>query len=307
MRILMVGAGATGGYFGGRLAEAGRDITFLLRPGRAEALRERGLQILSPHGDTTLRPALLTVDELRAQPQTFDLVVISTKSYQLAGALEDIAPAVGPETMVMPILNGMAQLAVLNERFGAEHILGGSVRIISDLDAAGRVHQMTKLGEWSYGEQNGERTERILAVDAALCGAGFESLLQPAIIATLWQKWWILASMGAVCVLARGTIGQAAQAPYGTRFTSAVVQECTAIATANGYVPDPAMLADHMQRMTDPKASITSSMYRDMLKGAPVEADHILGDLLSRAQGVATPLLTAAYIQLKIYEAQRGS
>lgn len=305
MRILMVGAGATGGYFGGRLAQAGRDINFLLRDRRAAQIAEQGLTIRSPHGDAHVQPRVVTAKELQQTPAIFDLIVLTTKSYQLAQAMLDIAPALGPETMIMPILNGMAQLQTLNEHFGAARVLGGSVRIIADLDEAGCVHQMTKLGEWSYGEQNGARTQRIAVVDAALRDAGFDALLQPDILATLWQKWWILASMGAVCVLARGTIGQAVQAPHGTAFTTAVVQECTTIATANGYPPNPAMVADHMRRMTDAQANLTSSMYRDMIKGAPVEADHILGDLLQRTNGTAAPLLTAAYVQLKVYEAQR--
>ena len=308
MRILMVGAGATGGFYGGKLVQAGRDVTFLLREGRARQIRDGGLQILPHHGDPiTVHPKIVTAADLRTHPQTFDLIVISTKAYQLAGAMDDIAPVLAPGTLLLPILNGMQQLAILDERFGAEIVLGGSVRIVSDLDEAGRIHQMNALDQMSYGERSGERTQRILAVDAEMRDAGFEAILQPDIIDALWQKWVILASMGAICILARGNAGQVAVAPRGPEFAQAVVAECAAIATANGYPPDAALLAAHTRRMVEPGSTLTSSMYRDMTKGAPVEADHILGDLLDRAGGIAAPLLTAAYVQLKVYEAGRNA
>ena len=307
MRILMVGAGATGGFFGGKLAHAGRDITFLLRERRAAAVRERGLEVVTPDGSFTVKPKVLTAEQLHAHPETFDLIIISVKSYQLDAAMEDFAPAVGAGTLLLPILNGMRQHASLQTRFGTEHVLGGSVRIVADVDEKGRVHQKTKLEELSYGELSRERTPRIEHVDREMRDAGFDAVSQPDILATLWQKWWILASLGSVCVLARGTIGQAAEAPRGPEFALAVVKECTDIATANGYMPNAAMLAEHQGRMLERGSPLTSSMYRDMLKGAPVEADHVLGDLLDRASGVAAPLLPAAYVQLKVYEAGRTS
>lgn len=305
MRILMVGAGATGGFYGGKLVQAGRDVTFLLHERRAEQIRARGLEVRTPEGGFTVHPKILTSKELRDSPQIFDLIVISTKAYQLEAAMEDFAPAVGPETMLLPTLNGLAQLAILDARFGSEHVLGGSVRIASDLDEQGRVLQFTDLGELSYGERSGKPTARLLAVDAAMRDAGFDAKLQPDILSTLWEKWWFLSSVGAICVVGRGTIGEVAVAPRGPEFVHAVVAECAAIATANGYPPVPAALASHLERMTDVGSTLTSSMYRDMHKGAPVEADHILGDLLARANGTAAPLLTAAYVQLKVYEARR--
>ncbi len=303
----MVGAGATGGFYGGMLFRAGRDVTFLLRERRAQQIREHGLQIVTHTGEhITVHPPTITAEELRQQHASFDLIVISTKAYQLEGAMEDIAPAVAPRTMLLPILNGMGQIDTLSARFGADCVLGGSVRIVSDLDKEGRIVQMNPLDEMNYGEVSGERTARILAVDQLMQAAGFSAILQRDIIATLWQKWWILASMGAICVLARGTIGQAATVPHGSETALAVLRESTGIATANGYVPNEAMYQQHVARFTDRASSLTSSMYRDMTKGFPVEADHILGDLLDRAKGASAPLLTAAYVQLKVYEAGRS-
>ena len=308
MRILMVGAGATGGFYGGLLVNAGRDVTFLLRQGRARQIRERGLEIVTHGGESlTLHPRIVSAEDLRRGAEPFDLIVISTKAYQLEGAMDDIAPAVGPHTMVMPILNGMRHFAALDARFGAERVLGGTVRVVSDLDPQGRVLQMSPLDEKSYGERSRERSPRILAVDAALQDAGFSAMLQPDIVATLWLKWTILASMGASCVLARGNAGQIAVAPRGPALARAVVEERAAVAAANGYPPATGFVDMHAARLAEPGSTLTSSMYRDMVKGAPVEADHILGDLLDRASGVAAPLLTAAYVQLKVYEAGRAA
>ena len=301
----MVGAGATGGYFGARLVQAGRDVTFLLREQRAQGMREHGLQILSPRGDVTVHPAIVTAGELREQHEPFDLICVSTKAYQLKSAMADFAPVVGPQTMILPMLNGMRQLAILDDRFSAAQVLGGSVRIHADLDAVGRVQHQSALSEFSYGERSGQRTERIEAVDQVMQGAGFEAILQPDILATLWQKWWILASLGSTCVLGRGAIGEVAAVPHGPEMARALVKECTDIATASGYPPSQAMLDEHIERLTLSGSRMTSSMFRHMIKGAPVEADHILGDLLEHANGVAAPLISAAYVQLKVYELTR--
>src|ERR1700742_4047779 len=113
VRILVVGAGSTGGYFGGRLAQAGRDVTFLVRPARAASLRDEGLRIISPHGDFTVTPKLVTADALGG---AYDLVLLSVKAYALAAAMDDMAPAVGPETMILPGVNGMLHIDELIER-----------------------------------------------------------------------------------------------------------------------------------------------------------------------------------------------
>ena len=308
MRILMVGAGATGGFYGGLLSLAGRDVTFLLRARRAEQIREHGLEIVLHTGQRhTLHPPVVTATDLGNAREPFDLIVISTKAYQLAAAMDDIAPSVGPDTMILPILNGMQQLSLLQKRFGAQHVLGGTVRVVADMDQQGRVLQMNALDEMSYGELSAERTDRIEAVDREMKGVGFTAILQPDIVATLWQKWWILASMGTICILARGTIGQAATVPYGQALARTVLDECTATAAANGYPPNPAMLQEHLERITQPSSTMTTSLYRDLCKGAPLEADQILGDLIKHAQahGIVVPLLTAAYVQLQVYQAQR--
>ncbi len=308
MRILIVGAGAVGGYFGGRLALAGRDITFLVREQRAEDLRS-GLHLRSPHGNVTLQPNLLTAAQLASAPQPFDVVLISTKAYSLTGAMQDFAPAVAPHTVIIPLLNGMRHLDDLSARFGAQQVLGGSVRIIGDVVDANTIEQRTDLGELTFGPRAdvaGQSTRFDLqALHRELSAPGMVTLLVPDALVILWQKWWILASMNGICALSGGTLGQAASTPHGPQFCTGVLHECTSIAQSNGYPPQPHMLAEHQARLADLSSPLTTSMYRDMQRGFAVEADHIFGDLLQRANGVDAPRLHAAYVRLKVYESMR--
>jgi 2-dehydropantoate 2-reductase len=300
MRILIIGAGAVGGYYGARLAAAGRDVTFLVREARAAQLRAIGLQVISPHGDLSLTPKLLLASEIK---EPFDLILLSTKAYSLDAAIKDFAPAVGPKTMILPLLNGMKHLDKLVARFGEDPVLGGSTTIVADVDNEGRIHQMELLHNFNFGERDKSITPRIQAVAATLANAGFDDKLCPDILAVMWQKWTMLSAMGAITCLLRGSIGAVAAAPGGTETALRIIAETAAIAAANGYPPPPPYLDMVNTRLTKPGSPLTASMYRDLHKGARVEADHILGDLLARGQahGVVTPLLQAACVQLSIY------
>lgn len=304
MRILMVGAGATGGYYGGRLAQAGRDVTFLVRGRRLEQLKKDGLQIVSPLGDATVQPKLITAAEL-PQAGLFDLILISTKAYSLDSAIHDFAPAVGPDTIILPLLNGMRHLDVLSDRFGRERVMGGTVRIVADMDEEGRVHMLTELDELTFGELDATRTPRADQLYKELAVFGYQTTLSGNMVAALWQKWWILATMGCVGVVSGGTVADMMATPRGGELARAILAETTSIAAANGYPADDKMLASQTKRMTDPTSTLTSSMFRDYSRGLPVEADHVLGDLLARAKGVLTPLILGAYTRLKVYEAKR--
>jgi 2-dehydropantoate 2-reductase len=309
MRILVIGAGAVGGYFGGRLAAAGRDVTFLVRAARRAQLQQGGLQIFDPYGDVMVQPKMLLAEELNANPVAFDLILVSTKAYSLDAAMEEFAPGVGSETVILPLLNGMRHLDALDGRFGAERVVGGSVQIIGDMDAEGRVHSLGRLHDLNFGERDKSVTTRIQAIDSILREAGFEANLKPDILAFMWQKWTLLAAMGAMTCLLRGSVGAVVAAPGGLETTLAIAAECVAITTANGYPPTEAFHAVMMKRLTEIGSSLTASMYRDLQKGAPVEAEHILGDLLARGKkhGVEAPLVRAAFAQLSVYSASLKS
>ena len=301
MRILIVGAGAVGGYFGGRLAQAGRDVTFLVRPARAKQLRQDGFRIISPHGDAVLTPKLVSATEIDAP---YDLMFLSVKAYALEAAMNDFAAAVGPETMILPVLNGMRHVDLLTKRFGEHPVIGGVCLVATEIDDAGRIVQLADMQQLLYGERNGETTPRLQTLDATLQGAGFDARLSTDIMQAMWEKWVQLASLGAITCLMRGTIGEIVAAPGGAELSLKVVDESAAVATACGHKPSEAILSRHAAAMTAPGSPLASSMYRDLRKGAPVEVDHILGDFIERgsAHGVATPLLKAAFVNLRVYQ-----
>jgi 2-dehydropantoate 2-reductase len=301
LRILIVGAGAVGGYFGGRLAQAGRDVTFLVRPSRAKQLSQDGLRIISPHGDAVLSPKLISADKIDAP---YDIIFLSVKAYALEAAMNDFAAAVGPETIIFPVLNGMRHIDILTKRFGEHAVIGGVCLVAAEIDHQGRIVQLADFQRLVYGERNGESTPRLKALDATLQGVGFDARLSPDIMQAMWEKWVQLASLGAITCLMRGTIGEIVAAPGGAELSIDVLNESVAVATACGYKPSEKVLSRHAAAMTAPGSLLTSSMYRDLRKGAPVEADQILGDFIERgsARGVTTPLLKAAFVNLRVYQ-----
>src|SRR3984957_7245067 len=231
MRILVAGAGSTGGYFGGRLAQAGRDVTFLVRPRRAAQLRERGLELVSPHGNATVRPRLISAAELG---EPFDAVLLTVKAYALDEALEDIAPAVGAGTMILPVLNGMMHLDALAARFGRQAILRGAAIVSTALDREGRVIQLAPFQDIAYGELDGSRSPRIADLDRFMRGAGFDARLSPDIMQEMWDKWALLATLGGVTCLMRGNVGEIGAAPGGPEFLSRLLEEVIAVINAGG-------------------------------------------------------------------------
>ena len=304
MKILIVGAGAVGGYFGARLAQAGRDVTFLVRPSRAQHLRSEGLRIVSPHGDLTLQPKTITAKELDGPSDIFDIIFLSVKAQALDQAIEDMAPAVGPNTMIYPALNGMRHIEALIRRFGDLPVLGGVCMVVTDLDEQGRIVQMNPMQKLIYGERNGEITPRIRLLDEALRNSGFDTELSTSITYAMWQKWFMIASLGLVTCLLNAPIGEINAVPYGDQTALRAIEECAAIAAACGFPPSQPVLEDIRRRATARGSNLTSSMYRDLQKGAPVEVDAILGDLLDhgRSHNVDTPLLQAGCIRLRIYQ-----
>ncbi|HDR8859202.1 TPA: 2-dehydropantoate 2-reductase [Burkholderia territorii] len=302
MRILVVGAGAVGGYFGGRLAAAGRDVTFLVREARAAALARDGLQIRSPRGDLTLA----NVRTLRAGDAAapFDLVLLSCKAYSLDEAIASFAPFVGPSTLILPMLNGMRHLDVLRDRFGAGQVLGGLCVIAATLDREQRIVHLNDTAGLSFGELAGGESARVRAVADVFGGAGFDATLSDDIVARMWDKWVFLATLAASTSLFRGSVGDILAAPDGRHLLETMLDETSAIAAHNGYRPDPAAV-ERMRRMVLTPSPLTASMLRDVENRARVEADHVIGDLLARRDPQASDalsLLRIAYNHLKAYE-----
>jgi 2-dehydropantoate 2-reductase len=301
MRLLVVGAGSTGGYFGGRLAQAGRDVTFLVRPARAAKLRETGLRIVSPHGDATLQPKLVTADQIR---QSYDAVLLSVKAFQLDAAVEQMAPAVDAQTMILPVLNGMQHMDVLARRFSPGNLVGCALKVATTLDDDGRIVQLTPMQDLAYGELDGSTTPRIEALDAFLHGADIGARRSDAIRREMWEKWILLAALGAMTCLMRGTVGEIEACPGGAGFALQLLDEVVAIVAAVGEPPSETFVKDARERLTSKGSPLASSMFRDLQRGQPIEVEAVVGDLVRRGAKVnlATPLLCAAYAHLLVYQ-----
>ena len=304
MRILIVGAGALGGYFGARLLQAGRDVTFLVRPRRAAQLAKAGLVVRSKLGDANIpSPPLVLADDIAAP---FDLILVGCKAYDLAPTMESFARAVGPETMLLPYLNGMKHLDSLSERFGAQRVLGGLAMISATLDADGIVHHLNETHVLTFGELDGSDSGRVGAIAAAFAGANFISRKTDTIVQELWEKWVFIATLGGITSLMRGVVGDIERAGAADLALS-LLDECSAIAASQGHEPRPHVLERGRRLFTEPGSTLTASMMKDIERGAPTEGEHIVGDLLERGSGlsVETPLLRIVYAHLRAYEARR--
>ena len=296
MRILITGAGATGGGYGVRLIEAGRNVTFLVRPRRAEVLARDGLTLDAPDGRRTLQAKAVTAIE---PGDHYDLVIAAVKAPALAEVLRTAAPAIGPETMILPVLNGMDHLDTLQAAYPGQ-VLGGLVKIVATLDEAGAILQMTTLSTMTVGTLDGSPLRG--DIKEALNVPGVALTVDGDVVTRLWEKWAFIASAGVITCLFRGNIGDIIAAGGEGHILQAIA-ETEEVARTAGHAVSAASHAQSIGLLTEPGSSFTSSLYRDLQHGDPVEAEHILGGLAARARGlhVATPLLDAALLQMRTH------
>ena len=312
MKVLMLGAGGVGGYFGGRMQQAGADVTFLVRDRRAQQLAEHGLVIKSVLGDATLKVRTLTA---ASAGEPFDLILVSCKSYDLGTAIEAIAPHVAAgHGLVIPLLNGMAHVDVLRKRFGADRVLGGLCGIFATLSPAGEVVQMEGLApRIAFGRFKDQIERGVLggptdAAERLFATAAFNTRRIEPIEQGLWEKWVVLAAMAGGTCLMRGSIGAIVATDEGRAFMQELIAETAAVATAAGYPPDPQFLSGARDVLTATGSAATASLFRAIARSGTTEGAHIVGEMLRRARdlGVATPLLRVANIHLQTYEIARA-
>jgi 2-dehydropantoate 2-reductase len=305
MNILVVGAGATGGYYGMRLAQGERDVSFLVRPDRMQALRERGLRLTGVAGEGQIQPRLLTVQELDGP---FDLVILSVKATALDSAIEDFAAAVGEKTRILPLLNGIRHLDILGDRFGRDAVLCGVIKIATQLNEDGDIVMLAPGATMELGTQQGVVTPEISAISSELTVPGFELSISPDPLAAMWHKWVFIATIGGLTCMMRGTVGDIVACPTGVELGPRILAEAAAISAAAGHPVPNAQFESTRNAITQAGSPLASSLYRDMSHGAGTEVEHVLGDLVSRARAfdVATPKLDLATLHLRVYERRRA-
>jgi 2-dehydropantoate 2-reductase len=301
MRYLILGAGALGGYFGGRMLDAGLDTTFLVRASRAQALARRGLRVTSPNGNIHIdNPPLVQADGLTA---AYDAIILSCKAYDLASAMEAIAPAVGADTGIIPLLNGMDHIGQLQQRFDVRNVLGGQSTISASLDAEGDVHHFNDLDLLAFGELDGSHSVRVGAIGSDLAKAHFNARMLDNIQLAMWEKWCFIASLAGINCLMRGSVGEVAAAG-GAAIALKLYDECATVAQAQGFGPRTEIRHWASGALTDESSTLTASMLRDIQRRSRTEGEHILGSLLRRATsaGIHAPTLEAASVHLRTYE-----
>lgn len=305
MKILVLGAGGIGGYFGGRLVEAGADVTFLVRERRARQLARDGLVIKSPLGDARLKVKTVLASGLRPE---YDLVFLTCKAYDLESAMTAIAPALGPGTAIVPALNGLRHLEDLEARFGPERVLGGLAQIAAMLTPEGEVHHLSPFQLLVFGERDGSRSPRCEAFAKACAGAKFDSRLSEAVDLELWEKFVFLATLAGITCVMRGSIGAIMKTQEGEALTREMLEECRKVAAASGHPPRAEVMARYTEILTDRASGLTASMLRDIERKGPIEGEHIVGDMLRRARkfGISAPLLRVAWAHLQAYSAIRA-
>lgn len=306
MRILMLGAGGVGGYFGGRMVETGADVTFLVRDGRARQL-QNGLRIESPRGDATV-PVNVITD--RDRDTSFDAVILACKAYGLTQALEAIAPFVADGAPILPLLNGFAHLGQIEKRFPKSTVWGGTAGIIATLTSEGVVRQMHPNQVIAAGLRDGQSDSRPLleTLLAQMKQAGIDVVDSPDIELAMWEKWGFLATLAASTCLMRGSTGDILATDHGAQLIAGLFDECNQTAAAEGWPPGPNPAQDYRGMLFDQDGQFAASMMRDMDAGGPTEADHVIGEMIARAHrhGIETPMLQVAYTRLQVYEAERA-
>ncbi|MDR6972886.1 2-dehydropantoate 2-reductase [Leifsonia shinshuensis] len=303
MRTLVVGAGAVGGFFGGCLAQSGADVTFLVRPGRHNQLAQSGIRIAEAVGSEVAIPVLtVTAAELSGP---YDLVLLATKGTALGAAVNDIAPAVGAETVILPLLNGMRHLNVLQTRFGAGRVLGGVCLVATELQPDGVIRQVAPGASIAFGELDGSASDRVRAVEALFAPADFESRVSETIVQEMWEKWFFMAAGGSATILLGGPAGAILAVEDGPAIIEQVIEQVAAVIAAEGHPVRAQARAQVAAALTTPGSRFATSLYRDFRAGRRTEVEPILGDLYTRALAHAldATLLGAATVRLRVSEA----
>lgn len=306
MKILILGAGGIGGYFGGRLLQAGANVTFLVREKRRRQLVEGGLRIESQYGNATLRADAKLQSEIEPG---YDLIILTCKAYDLASAMETIRPAVSRSTAILPLLNGIAHIDVLNKEFGRDKVLGGTAKIQVTLSPEGSIRQLNDWQTLTFGEQDGSESPRTLELKALLEKTGIEVKLSRNIVRELWLKLVHLSTVAGMTCMMRANLGEIVRTPEGTMLLKAFFDANARIAAFAGHAPDEAFVRTYYSLFEQRDSRYEASMLRDIEKGGPIESEHILGFMLNKAReaGFDDTVHRIAYTHVKAYDERRAA
>ncbi len=303
--IGVLGAGAVGGYFGGRLVQAGADVTFIVRDRRKAVLAEAGLRLESPVGGNFSAPVQTVASNEIDQP--FDIVMLTCKAYDLDSAVEAIRPGIGERTAVLPLLNGIAHIDRLSTEFGPGRVLGGLAKIAATLSEDGVIRHLNDWQYLTFGELDGTMSSRVLQFAAAFEGTGVVATAVPDIQLKMWEKLVHLATIAGMTTLMRANLGEIARTPHGMPIMLRLLEANARIAGLEGFPMSSGFMTEYRAMFSDRTSGYNASMLRDIERKGPVEADHIVGHMLELAHkhGVEELLYQIIHTHLKAYEQRR--
>jgi len=303
----MLGAGGIGGYFGARIHQTGGDVTFLVRPARAHNLKEHGLFVSSPLGDVRIQPKCITSFQ-GVEIEKFDVIILSCKAYDLDTAINSIAPALASEGIVVPLLNGMAHLDLLDKKFGRERVFGGIAHLGVTLTPEGKIQHLNELHRLVIGSRTKSSSSLIATLSKVLTDSNIDFFLSERIESEMWDKFIFLSTLASATCTMRAAIGDILKTHWGMNFILGLLGECLAVAQKHGHIPSEEHLSQYRSQLTTKDSTSTASMLRDIEQKGRTEADHILGDMVRRAEvhNIDTPLLRIAYSHLQAYDFYRS-
>jgi 2-dehydropantoate 2-reductase len=299
MKIAVMGAGAIGGYFGGRLAKAGFDVSFIARGAHLDVIRKNGLKVLSPLGDFTIHPATVTDDPAEVGP--VDVILFMVKNYDTLRAAEQIRPLVGPDTAIIPFQNGVEARAMLSNVLGARHVLGGVAFIPASIQEPGVIKHNAELAKLVFGEFDKQITPRALSFLDALEKAGVTGEIPADISMVLWSKLMFLTSMSAINCITRQPVGLVQSDGETIALYMDAMREVAAVAVAHGVSLGEEAIADNMALAKSFPPNNKTSMFQDLEAGRRLEIDYLSGAVvrLGREKGIETPIHRTAWVAIK--------
>lgn len=294
MRIAILGVGGVGGYFGARLAHAGHAVHFIARGAHLAAMQADGLYVESPLGDLQIHPAHATDDPAAVGP--VDLVLVGVKTWQLAAALETARPLLGPETAVLPLLNGVEAPTLIAQTLGPQHALGGLCRIIAFLVAPGRIRHAGVDPTIIFGALDGRVTPRVTAIAGALADAGVQHEIAPDVNRALWEKFMLICAWSGLGAITRAPIGTWRSLPGTRALAEQVLTEVAAVGRAHGVDIPASQVAATLSLFDTVPAGGTASMQRDIMEGRPSELEAQSGAVVRLGAAVNVPTPVNAFI-----------
>ena len=305
-RFAIMGSGGVGGYFGGRLAQAGFDVSFIARGPHLAAMRERGLRLDSPLGDAHIKSVRATDDPAEIGP--VDYVLFATKLWDTESAAVACRPLIGPETAVISLQNGVDAEDRLARILGAGHVMGGVAAISSVIGAPGVIDHLGNFAKIIFGELDGARTARADRLMAALDEAGIDATIADDIGKTIWNKFIFLVGLSALTSVTGKTIGPVREDPDCRALLVRVLAENIAVARAHGIALDADSEAERLAFLDNLPAAMTSSMAGDLARGNRLELDWLSGAVvrMGREFGIDTPANDFIYTVLKLSAAGDG-